>query len=160
LRKIGIDIDGVICIIPNIFRKFLRYRFFRELVRYLIVIPQFRQFYDYYLREVNVEIKRFISYLQENGWEIHIISANYEGYRRELEKWLKRNKIYYDKMFLYSSSTHKNAKDWKAYICKKLNVDYFVDDVSAFVRAVEKKTKTKTILYRRQKFEELIKMIK
>ena len=159
MKKIGLDLDGVICLIPKTIEKIWNSGALAQFfLRGMMTVPQLRWFYNRYLRKVNEEIREFIDYLRENGWEIYIVSLNYQGCRRELERWLKINEIYYDKMFLYWGI--KERTEWKSYICQKYKINLFIDDIKDFVELINRVTETKAILYNGERFDQLVKMIK
>ena len=89
--------------------------------------------------------KEMIDKLKSEGNEIIIISGRdngeYTNPYEMTEKWLKENKIYYDKLVL----TDAKDKSSKAKYCKEHNIDIMIDDSKRILQEVNK-TNTKTFI--------------
>jgi hydroxymethylpyrimidine pyrophosphatase-like HAD family hydrolase len=151
---VGFDLDGVITFVPTKNSKLMFVSY------WLMVIPQFRIFYDKFIRRINPEIEKLIKYLIQKKVKIFIITGNTVGYQKDLEKWLKRHGLPYDRIFCYHSGYGLSRAEWKAKIIRENKVDYFFDDLFLFVEKIRKETEAKVIHYCGQTFEELKELIK
>ena len=100
----------------------------------------------------NEDVINVINYLKNNHHTIFLITArsDYEisNIYELTEKWLLKNKIKYDKLFV-------NSKD-KLSICKENNIDIYVDDNFDICNNIFKNSKIDVIIYT-TKYNENIK---
>ncbi len=96
----------------------------------------YKYIYDNNLHNVPIKshAKEVINKLKKEGHKIYIITRRdtdiYKDPYKETYKWLKKNKIKFDKLVV-------QAKD-KGIVCKELGVDIFIDDLlSNCIRAHE-----------------------
>ena len=59
--------------------------------------------------------------LEQDGWEIHIITARNPSYREITEKWLREKGIPYHELHMLNSHN-------KLAICQELNVEFMIED--------------------------------
>lgn len=95
------------------------------------------RFIDKYYEKIVKEVqpKKFavetINKLKEEGNEIYLITARFDSEKFDIEeetkKWLEKNNIKYDKLFLNANT--------KSQLSKENNVDIFIDD--SFKNCVE-----------------------
>lgn len=146
--RIGIDIDGVLTDIEqwqlDYGSEFIFEKYHKEIINsegydieeiFNVDKKAEDEFWEKYLYEYakNEPARKFasevINKLKDDGKEIYIITARYltnrdtaEGQRmREIvKKWLKENKIYYDKIIF--------SPEDKVEICQKNNIDVMIED--------------------------------
>ena len=151
MKKIyGFDIDGVIAKIP----------FGRKLGNFIwpifVFLSKFRivrVIYDNFFRRPNWEIIRVIQYLKGKGFPVYIVSGNPEYYRKELENWLKKYDIFYEKLYLWPGKT--DMLSWKRDKICELGICYYIDDLAEVIEPITSKG-VNALQYKNQKAEEII----
>lgn len=90
------------------------------------VISFFDYWYPYYLESIKVKYgtRKYLKLLHDFGITIYIVTSRRETSNNIVKnitlKWLKKNKLYYDKLYI-------NVKN-KAKLLKKIKPDFYIDD--------------------------------
>lgn len=113
-----------------------------------------RWLYDKFIRKVDDEIQSFIKHLKKFDIKVFIVTGNTQGYQTALEKWFKKHGVIYDKLYCYHSNCGLTIAQWKTRMAKKLEVDYFIEDlpdIADYLRT----NQVKVILYNGKNTDEL-----
>jgi uncharacterized HAD superfamily protein len=154
LKVYGFDIDGVISNIAW----FVPSRILQIVFHFIFEVKFFWKLYNQYFRKVNGKIYRVMAEVKKRGHKIIIVSGNPEWRRPEIEEWLERKNVPYDKLFLAPAGT-TNVAGWKRDTLEKENCLYFLDDVVDVVACINRAEKCRAIWYQRQLAKEILKIL-
>ena len=154
-KIIGIDVDDTICNTLELDRAYGIYYAQKNGIQLSKEMLDSQDFYipraynftkeqelDFFLKEKNfimkntymfpkVFVKEVLAKLKEKGFKVYLITSRDNIYwngnaKKYAQKWLRKYKIKYDKVFA-------NIKN-KAELCKSLNIEIMVDDNPEFVK--------------------------
>lgn len=155
MKTYGFDIDGVI---SRIFPKFVPRKIMQIIWHYLFEMKWLWRLYNQRFRRADEKICEIMVEVKSRGHKIIIVSGNPEWRRPEIEEWLERKNVPYDKLFLAPAGT-ANVASWKRDTLEKENCLYFLDDVADVVVCINRAEKCRAIWYRGQSAKEILNMI-
>ncbi len=119
------------------------------------LINFFKQCYPRYLNDIKIKYgtRNYLKLIKELNIKIYIVTSRKEINNDQVKKitinWLKKNKIYYDKLFV-------NVDD-KAKLLKKIKPDFYIDDSLKNCSSVGKKLPSTKIYLMNTKYNKNVK---
>jgi len=151
--RIGFDLDGVICKMPFGFKQIYLNSRGEKFLAFLQKSKFLQRLYNFIFRKVDQQIKNLIDILKTRGDEIIIITACLEK-NNEVIRWLKRKKIYFDKIYFRKSLKESSAEYKKrviGYAC-----DIYLEDKEEVKRRIGSE---KIYLYRNRNPKDLFNFL-
>ena len=141
---IGFDVDGIIAKAPLRVDKLLRYwgRGWNRLLSTSIGKLLYRQ-----LRCVDTSTKKVVCRLRAEGYQIVIATYVLEKHRGEVEGWLTKNQVPFDRLVL--AKEMETSLSFKVRVIKEERCEYFVEDQDQLALAL-RVSEGRIIHYRRK----------
>lgn len=135
MRKvIGFDVDGVIARTP--FRSERLLLKFRESIWNELLNTQFGKFLYQKIRFVDKEVQKVLYQLRAGNHCIVIATYFFEERRREVEKWLSKNQVFFDKLVLPKNG--ESPSEFKGRIIREEKCQFFVEDKLAIIKELRR----------------------
>lgn len=142
----GFDVDGVISKVPLRLKRLIG--FSGKWWNRLLSTSLGRFFYDKF-RYIDKETRDVLYQLRDNGHQIIIATYVFEKYRGEVEKWLRKNEVPFDKLLL--AEEKESPLEFKVRAILSEGCDYFVEDQSTLAQNISREVSGVHVIYYQKK---------
>ncbi len=123
---VGFDLDGVISLLPFGFKQIYVEGKGEKIFAFLQRFKSLQKLYNFVCRKPNSEVCEAMNILKREGHRILIISAAPEWNREEISKWLDKNRIYADELYLKPAGI--SSSEFKNKILYQKNCLFYLED--------------------------------